>query len=123
MRLIGITALGRNPGPAARFSGMCEPTGAMETHDAGNRLWREAEFGSETAHQVFAAPADLFRERGDPRAARSARQSSIGEFDLGRRQVVGAISNKILDQIEAVLPKGRRAKTLAQLPAVAAQHV
>src|SRR5215207_3457052 len=118
MRLIGITALGRNPGPAARFSSMSEPTGAMEAHDAGNRLRREAEFGAKTVHQVLAAPADLFCERGDPRAARTARQSSIGELDLGRRQVVGAVSDKILDQIEAVLPKGRRAKPLAQLPAL-----
>src|SRR5512144_2533172 len=123
MRLIGITALGRNPGPAARFSCLCKPTGAMETHDAGNRLRRETEFGAKTVHQVLAAPAYLFRERGDPRAARRARQSPIGEFDLGRRQVVGAISNKILDQIETVLPTGSRAKPLAQLPAFAAQHV
>ena len=37
--------------------------------------------------------------------------------------MVGATGDKILDQIEAVLPAGCRAKPLAQLPAFAAQHV
>ena len=56
-------------------------------------------------------------ERGDPHAARAARQPAIGEFDLGRGQMVGATSNKILDQIEAVLPAGcqrRAARAVAR---------
>ena len=95
----------------------------MKAHHPRERFWGEAELGSKAVDEMLAAPADLLRQSGDPDAAAAARQLAIGEFQLRRRQVVGALDDKVLDDIEAALPAIRSAEALAQPRALDAEHV
>lgn len=59
MRLIGVTAGRGDIRPTAARAAFRERHDAIESNDAGKRLWPEADLSIEPGDEVLAAPADF----------------------------------------------------------------
>jgi hypothetical protein len=108
MRLIGVTAGRGDIRPTAARSAFRERRDAIESNDAGKRLWPEANLSIEPGDEVLAAPADFAGKRANLYTSIRRQQAVEGPGHRGRRfrRRCDTLLNEPFREREATIPGG-----------------